>query len=210
VGRGRQIGRLGAVGPIAFSPDGKILVTSSDGQVRLWDVATQRQIGHLFAAGGLGGPIAFSRDGNMLAVGSPDGTVRLWDLATRRQIGTPITVGPQVVYSVSFSPDGKVLTTGSSYLPSNLAFGSEDGTARLWDVATGQQIGSALSGGLAVFAPDGTTLVTNGGDTAAHLWSVDYLRNTLTRLCSQIGGTLTTAEWTRYIPPGPAYRNTCP
>jgi WD40 repeat protein len=69
------------------------------------------------------------------------------------------------VISASFSRDGtKVVTSGF------------DGTARLWDIATGQST-AVLSGhegrvNSASFSPDGTKVITAGEDGTAHLWDV--------------------------------------
>ncbi|HSL42853.1 MAG TPA: hypothetical protein VK897_05440, partial [Anaerolineales bacterium] len=68
------------------------------------------------------------------------------------------------IFEVDISPDGKYLATGS-----------EDGTARLWDLATGETIRtfsghtSAIDG--LAFSPDGKTLIT-GGDQTVRLWDV--------------------------------------
>jgi WD40 repeat protein len=120
---------------VAFSPHGKIVATASqDGTARLWDVATQQQIGTPLRAdssGVLG--VAFSPDGTMLATASQDGTARLWDVATHQQIGAPLRADAAAVNAVAFSPDGKTLATAS-----------DDGTVRLWDVATHRQIGAPI------------------------------------------------------------------
>ena len=62
------------------------------------------------------------------------------------------------VYSVAFSPDGKILATGS-----------RDRTVRLWDTATHRQIGTPLTGHTrgvtsVAFSPDGKTLATGSED----------------------------------------------
>ena len=61
----------GAVSSVAFSPDGKILaIGDRDGTVRLWDLATGRQLGSpLSSKDGPVGSVAFSPDGKTLAVG---------------------------------------------------------------------------------------------------------------------------------------------
>jgi WD40 repeat protein len=73
----------------------------------------------------------------------------------------PGRTGP--VLSVAFSLDGRILATGSG-----------DGTARLWDSATGRPRATLTSHTDAVtsvaFSPDGRTLATGSGDGTARLW----------------------------------------
>ena len=110
---------------VAFSPDGRTLATAIDGTIRLWDTATQQEIGPPMAAGpGPANAVAFSPDGRTLAIAGGYGTARLWDVATQQEIGTPMTAGPDPLYAVAFSPDGRTLATIGG-----------DGTARSWDVA---------------------------------------------------------------------------
>ena len=67
------------------------------------------------------------------------------------------------VFSVSFSPDGTTLVSGSG-----------DGTVKLWDLATRTEI-TTLEGHTSwvesvSFSPDGTTLVSGSEDETAMLW----------------------------------------
>jgi WD40 repeat protein/transcriptional regulator with XRE-family HTH domain len=193
---------------VAFSPDGKTLAVNFMRSVTLWDIATRRQIGHLTSVVGgyLTNPIlsvAFSPDGKTLAAGGPNG-VQLWEAATARRAGNLMTsAASEWIDSVAFSPDGKTL-----------AIGGPDGV-HLWDVATGQQIHAQPVGAAGdlinsvAFSPDGKTLVTGGSD-GTQLWNVSYLTDPLSRLCSQTEGSLTPAEWARYVPAGTPYRNACP
>jgi WD40 repeat protein len=126
------------------------------------------------------GSVAFSGDGNTLAVGigdssKPDGPgeVRLWDMTTRRSrtIATGAT-GP--IASLAFSPDGQILA----------AAGRARGTI-LWDVRTGQEravLPGPPEGVVCVaFAVDGKTLASGGNDGTTQLWDVatGRLRGTL-------------------------------
>ena len=111
-----------------------------------------------------------------------------------------LTGHSDIVYAVAFSPDRRMLATGS-----------RDSTARLWDVATHRLL-ATLTGhsdnvNAVAFSPDGRTLVTGSADHTIRWWTLDTARVT-DRLC-HITGPLSRADWARLIPDLP-YRPTCP
>ena len=118
---------------MAFSPDGKTVASGSvDTSVRVWDVASHRQVGlpltgHTDEVASL----AFSPDGKTLVSGSADDSVWLWDVASQRQVGATLTGHTDDVASVAFSPDAR-----------NVVSGSVDTSVRLWDVASHRQVAS--------------------------------------------------------------------
>jgi WD40 repeat protein len=163
---------------VAFSPDGRTLVTQRGvgdrGAVRLWDVERRTEFATLTVNDSSEvADVAFSPDGDTLAVaagiptedfGEPAGVVRLWDLSRRIVLAT-LTIHSSDVIAVAFSPDGRTLATSSS-----------DGVVRLWDVTRRTQLASLTVNDVYVtdvaFSPDGRTLATSSSDGVVRLWDV--------------------------------------
>jgi WD40 repeat protein/class 3 adenylate cyclase len=167
-------GPTGPVTSVAASPDGKTLAAgSANGTVRVWDVASHRQIPRVTRPTGPVTSVAFGPDSTILATADADHTVRLSN-PTPCECGffsgsasglIALSGRTGAVNSVAFSPDGTTLATGSA-----------DGTVRLWDVASLQQI-TALTGPTGpvtsvAFSPDGTTLASASADHTVRLWDM--------------------------------------
>ena len=170
------------VNRVAISPDGTLLASGQasgvgGGAIRLWDVETGEIIttllGHILTITGL----VFSPDSALLAsVEQGDDTIRLWDIATKQIIATLTGHTPEVTVSfpssprvtgLSFSPDGTLLASGGR---------GNDGTIRLWNVATGQAIATLEGHQFQVFSlafsPDGTLLASASRDGTMLLWDI--------------------------------------
>ncbi len=115
------------VSAAAFSADGKIPATATSKNIKLWEVATGKELATLNGHTDLVWSLAFSPDGKTLASGSWDNTIKLWDVASGKERST-LKGHTDEVWCVAYSPDGKLLVTGS-----------KDKTIRLWDLATGVQ-----------------------------------------------------------------------
>ena len=128
----------GYVSVVAFSPDGRRLVTGGSTDARIWDIGKARS--HDNTAPLPGGAIAvvFSPDGRSLAtLSGRDGVARAWDANTLEPLTPPLRHAG-TASSLRFSPDGRLLVTvGNSTAPHELE-------ARAWDL-TGDAPGTGQS-----------------------------------------------------------------
>ena len=156
----------GHTNSVSFNLDGGTLANgSNDHTVRLWDVATQTEIGRLEGHTGYVSSVSFSPDGKTIASGSHDNTVRLWDVNTRTEIGV-LEGHTGWVNSVSFSPDGQTIASGGNKGDVRLLLWY-GGDVRLWDVDTLTGIviferNSSTFTGVS-FSPDGRILAYKTG-----------------------------------------------
>ncbi len=174
----------GGVTSLSFSPDGKRLASASGNgeNIKLWDSSTGKELLTLQGrrpgvSPGIhspGGQVAFSSDGKRLAAaGKKDSTITLWDSSTGKELLT-LQGHTGTVISVSFSPDGK-----------RLASGSWDRTIKLWDTSTGKELLTIEGhtrgfGNFVSFSPDGKRLASASGGGNIKLWDSSTGKELLT------------------------------
>jgi WD40 repeat protein len=164
-------GHRSGVFSVAFSPDGKVLLSGSrDGAVISWNVAdgserAKNQVLKLDV-----NALAISPDGRWVAAGGgdQDNTIRLYDVE-KKELTPPLDGHSKGVTSLAFSHDSAFLVSASF-----------DHSIKVWDLKTRSTVRSIMKGhvldGVAkpvnavAFSPDGKTLASGGNDGFLRLW----------------------------------------
>jgi WD40 repeat protein len=147
----------------ALSPDGARLVgVTGSGEVIFADFKRRRFLSCDPVHQDNGRAAAFSPDGRLVATCAEN--VILWDAVTRRKITT--IDYPSIVWSVTFSPDGRWLVTTHG-----------DGAIRVWDVVERQRaVGFNEHEGAVravAWAPDGKRFASAGEDRVVMVWNAE-------------------------------------
>jgi WD40 repeat protein len=184
-------GHLDYVVEVAFTPDGRRLVSRSShldakawqGPALVWDLDPRAALPVLRGHKDGVYPVAYSSDGRWLASGSWDHTVRVWDAATGELCA--ILPHDRSVEGLAFGPDGNWLVTGCN----------ADNCLRVWDVATTQvrkKIPFDIRNSHALtVSPDGTRLATRDYDWGTGAWRLSVFDIASCRLlCTTNGSAL--------------------
>ncbi len=153
----------GKLWTVAFSPNGRLLVTGADnGALVLWETGkgvkkdlSSDRLGRVFCS-------AFSLDGSILAAGHGESSVSLWNVSTGNKL-TTLRGHSGLVMCLAFSPNGKTLASGG-----------DDPSIRLWDIPSGETKANLPSHHRPLcalcFAPDGLTLASACVGGVVTLW----------------------------------------
>jgi WD40 repeat protein len=176
-GAGSVLAEAGSiVWMVAAAPAGTTVAAVTEaGDALLLDAAAGTQVGGTIRPGA--GPlfsVAFSSDGSTLLAGSSRGEVYAWSLPSRQLRFPPLRAHPSDVWEIHapHAPEARTFVTVST----------NDGTARLWDLATGGPVGGgpfddgepAVPAGVrgVTFGPDDDILTLGGSDGALYSWSL--------------------------------------
>jgi serine/threonine protein kinase len=158
-------GHENSVLSVAISPDGKTIASSgSNSTIKLWNLATGKEISSLNAYSRQVNTVVISPNGKTLVSASDDSTIKVWNLATGKQIRT-LTGHSDSVHALAISADSETLISGS-----------DDNTIKIWDLATGEQI-RTLVGHIfwvrsVAISPDSVILASGSFDKTIKIWNL--------------------------------------
>jgi WD40 repeat protein len=152
-----------------FSPDGRyILLGMSDGRIRLWDIALEKQVklfdGHMYSIDF----VCFSPGDQYLyalSTSLEEDTIRLWNVNTEEELQT--FKGYKIDKSICFSPDGKYILGVD-----------DDKIIHLWEAGDGNEIrqfkGNIGSISSVCFSQDGRYTIFGSDDGTISIWEFDW------------------------------------
>ncbi|MGA2555020.1 MAG: protein kinase, partial [Verrucomicrobiota bacterium] len=154
---------------LAFSKDGRTLVTSLRGHLTVWRIPELSQAASYPSEQSRIGPwegFAATADLSLAAYGLAAGRIRVVDLRDGKELWTAVAA-KQIASALAFSPDGKTLASAGGLVESNIL---------LWDVGTGKEIGRLEGHGSWVsslmFWADGKKLASSSADQTIWIWDV--------------------------------------
>ncbi|KAF7974593.1 hypothetical protein HWV62_11870 [Athelia sp. TMB] len=160
-------GHSDSVTAVAYSPDGRQIVSSSyDGTARVWDAETGEIVHGPFEVTSSVRAISYSPCDKHIVVGCDDGGLRILYVETGENIGGTLQGHTDWVRSVAYSPCGKFIASAS-----------DDHTIRLWDTVTGICATTLLGHDgwvMAVaYSLDGKHIASGSRDRTVRVWDAE-------------------------------------
>ena len=169
---GKQVkaAHLSLIESLAFSPDGKFLVSGSFQEISIWDPKSGELRHKITGFAHEVVALAFTADGKLLATGggSPteEGEVKFFEVGSWKLVGELKNAHSDTVYGLCFNPDGKMIATCSA-----------DKFVKVWEVGTGKFVKSfeghthhVLDVG---WSADGKLLAIASGDNTVKVWDFE-------------------------------------
>ena len=163
---------------VMFSPNGQLLAAiSTDGGISLSGFA-RKESRRVWSAGVSGLGLAFSQDGKRIATANGS-LAYVWEVATGRELFKAMhATSADSAESPLHWVDSVALSPDANYLAS----AGRDGTARVWNLTTGQELVRLTHGApveAVAFSRDGGSLSTGSFDGTARLWELPSGRELL-------------------------------
>ncbi len=161
-----QKGHSNVIKSVAFSRDGKYLVSASrDKTVKLWEVSTGREIRTFIEHTETVTTAQFDSSGTQIITGGADNLVKIWEVATGKELAT-LKGHQDLITFACFSPDDKFIFSGGY-----------DWKARIWNAKTKKKTidfdvnpdKGGAKGISAKFLADGKTIIIGGDNSTASL-----------------------------------------
>lgn len=158
-----QTGHNQTVNRIVFG-DQWLASAGQDNTVKIWEIATGRELRNFTGHSAPVKALAISKDGRLLASGGNDKTVRIWSVVDGAE--NFILRGHEgSVEAIAFSADGKFLASGGT-----------DSIIKIWDALTGKFLVN-LEGHLGwittlAFSPDSQHLASGSADRTVKIWEI--------------------------------------
>lgn len=166
------VGHHGPVRAVKFFPDstGRLMSTSQDNTVRVWDAASGKTIQTLRGHSGRVSSAAFVDNGARILSASHDRLLKLWNLAGYEEVrvlrGQLLAGHADAILGANFSRDGKQVVTAS-----------RDRSAKVWNTADGSLAATLAEGHdflattISLF-PDQKRFATAALDNTTRVWEI--------------------------------------